>query len=213
MRWIPFIVFLIAIQWYAFQALKTLTQIRLWWVLYGFFVTLVVGSFLWQIYNYDRSVGWTPSITYTVGWFIALITGQLVLIPILFFEDLSRIAFGIYRFFSTEQKFYLPERRKFIAQAALALSAVPFASLLYGMYQGRYNYKVLRYTLEYESLPESFDGFQITQFSDLHCSFDNFKKVAYGIDLINEQKSDLLFLQVTWSTINHRSTTLGRKAL
>ena len=95
MRWIPFIVFLIAIQWYAFQALKTLTQIRLWWFLYGFFVTLVLGSFLWQIYNYDRSVGWTPSITYTVGWFIALITGQLVLIPILFFEDLSRIAFGI----------------------------------------------------------------------------------------------------------------------
>ena len=51
MRWIPFIVLLIAIQWYAFQALKTLTQNKLWWVLYGLIVTLVLGSFLWQIYQ------------------------------------------------------------------------------------------------------------------------------------------------------------------
>ena len=154
MRWIPFIVFFIALQLYAFQALKTLTYYKIWWILYGLIVTLIIGSFLYQIFNFDRSVGWTPGINYTIGWFIALITGQLVLIPVIFFEDLSRIAIGIYRFFSIEQKFYLPERRKFIAQAALALSAVPFATLLYGMYQGRYNYKVLRYTLEYESLPE-----------------------------------------------------------
>ena len=186
MRWIPFVILLIAIQWYSFQALKTLTQNKLWWILYGLIVTMVLGSFLWQIFNYDRSVGWTPGITYTVGWFIALISGQLILTPILFFEDLSRLAMGIYHFFSNEQKFQLPGRRKFIAQTALAISAVPFASLLYGMYHGRYNYRVLRYTLEYDSLPDSFDGFQITQISDLHCgSFDNFEKVAYGMNRSN----------------------------
>ena len=205
MRWIPFIIILILLQWYAFQALKTLTHNKIWWILYGLIVTLIIGSFLYQIFNFDRSVGWTPGINYTIGWFIALITGQFVLIPILFFEDLSRIAVGIYRFFSTEQKFYLPERRKFITQIALALSAVPFASLLYGMYKGRYNYRVLHYTLEYDSLPESFDGFQITQISDLHCgSFDNFKKVAYGIDLINEQKSDILLF--TGDMVNNKSS-------
>ena len=133
MRWIPFIIFLIILQWYAFQALKTLTHNKIWWILYALIVTLIIGSFLYQIFNFDRSVGWTPGINYTIGWFIALITGQLVLIPILFFEDLSRIAIGIYRFFSTEQKFYLPERRKLITQIALALSAIPFSTLLYGM--------------------------------------------------------------------------------
>ncbi len=205
MRWIPFIILLILLQLYAFQALKTLTHNKIWWVLYGLIVTLIIGSFLYQIFNFDRSVGWTPGINYTIGWFIALITGQLVLILILFFEDLSRIAIGIYRFFSIEQKFYLPERRKLITQIALALSAVPFSTLLYGMYKGRYNYRVLRYTLEYDSLPESFDGFQITQISDLHCgSFDNFKKVAYGIDLINEQKSDLLLF--TGDMVNNKSS-------
>jgi predicted MPP superfamily phosphohydrolase len=87
----------------------------------------------------------------------------------------------------------------------LAISAVPFTSLLYGMFQGRYNYRVLRYTLEYDDLPDNFDGFQITQISDLHCgSFDNFEKVAYGMDLINEQKSELLLF--TGDMVNNKSS-------
>ncbi len=205
MRWIPFFFFLTVLQWYALQSLKTLTQNKVWWALYGLIVTLTLGSFFWQLFNYDRSVGWTPAVTYTVGWFIALISGQLVLTPILFFEDLSRVAMGIYKFFNTKQKFHIHGRRKFISQTALSLSAVPFTSLLYGMYQGRYNYRVLSYTLEYDSLPESFDGFQITQISDLHCgSFDNFEKVAYGMDLINEQKSDLLLF--TGDMVNNKSS-------
>ena len=205
MRWIPFVILLIVLQWYVFQAIKTITHNKIWWILYGLIITLIIGSFLYQIFNFDRSVGWTPSINYSIGWFIALLSGQLILIPILFFEDLSRIAMGIYHFFSAEQKFHLPGRRKFIAQTAMALSTVPFASLIYGMYRGRYKYRVLRYTLEYDSLPESFDGFQITQISDLHCgSFDNFKKVAYGIDLINEQKSDLLLF--TGDMVNNKSS-------
>ena len=205
MHRIPFIILLIVLQWYAFQAIKTITHNKIWWILYGLIVTLIIGSFLYQIFNFDRSVGWTLSINYSIGWFIALLSGQLILIPILFFEDLSRIAMGIYHFFSAEQKFHLPGRRKFIAQTAMALSTVPFASLIYGMYRGRYKYRVLRYTLEYDSLPESFDGFQITQISDLHCgSFDNFKKVAYGIDLINGQKSDLLLF--TGDMVNNKSS-------
>ena len=69
MRWIPFVIFLlIAIQWYALSGTKDLTQNKLWWILYGLIVTLVLGSFLWQIFNYDRSVGWTQaSPTLSVG--------------------------------------------------------------------------------------------------------------------------------------------------
>lgn len=205
MRWIPFMIFLIVLQWYAFQALKTITRNRSWWAFYGLTVAFILGSFLWQLFTYDRSVNWTPYITYSLGIFIALMSGQLIVIPLLLFEDLSRLVMGIYHYFSTNEKFHLVERRKFISQAALALGAIPFGSLLYGMYEGRYNYKVLNYTLEYESLPESFDGFQITQISDLHCgSFDNFDKVAYGMNLINKQKSDLLLF--TGDMVNNKSS-------
>jgi len=205
MRWVPYIVFLIVVEWYAFQALKTVTQNKVWWTFYGVTVSLILGNIIWQTLIFDRSVGWTPWIAYGVGSFIALLSGQLVMILVLFFEDLSRIALSVYHFFATEQKIQLPERRKFVSQVALVLGTIPFSSLLYGMYQGRYNYRVLKYTLTYPSLPDSFDGFQITQISDLHCgSFDNTEKVAYGMELINQQKSDLLLF--TGDLVNNKSS-------
>jgi len=205
MRWIPYIIFLIVVEWYAFQALKTVTQNKVWWTFYGVTVSLILGNIIWQTLIFDRSVGWTPWIAYGVGSFIALLSGQLVMILVLFFEDLSRIALSVYHFFATEQKIQLPERRKFVSQVALALGAIPFSSLLYGMYQGRYNYRVLKYTLTYPSLPDSFDGFQITQISDLHCgSFDHPEKVAYGMEMINQQKSDLLLF--TGDLVNNKSS-------
>jgi len=205
MRWVPYIIFLIVVEWYAFQALKTVTQNKVWWTFYGVTVSLILGNIIWQTLIFDRSVGWTPWIAYGVGSFIALLSGQLVMILVLFFEDLSRIALSVYHFFATEQKIQLPERRKFVSQVALVLGTIPFSSLLYGMYQGRYNYRVLKYTLTYPSLPDSFDGFQITQISDLHCgSFDNTEKVAYGMELINQQKSDLLLF--TGDLVNNKSS-------
>ena len=179
MRWIPFVIVLLLLEWYAFQVIKTITQNKGWWVFYGLMVLLLLGNFFWQIFTFDRSVGWTPGVAYSIGFFIALITAQLVLITLLFFEDISRVILGFYSRFSSEQKFHFPERRKFISQWALVLGAIPFSSLLYGMYKGRYNYRVLRYTLEYDALPDSFDGFQITQISDLHCgSFENPEKAT-----------------------------------
>src|SRR5690606_29049231 len=87
----------------------------------------------------------------------------------------------------------IPERRKFISQIALGIAAIPFTSLLYGMTKGKYNFKVIRQTLFFPDLPESFDGMTITQFSDVHSgSFDNPEKIAYAIDLINAQKSDII---------------------
>lgn len=205
MRWIPFVVFLIIVQWYSFQALKTVTQNKVWWTIYGLTVGLVLGSIIWQTITYDRAVGWTPFIAYTIGLFIALISGQLVMILVLFFEDIGRVIMSLYHYFANEPKLQFPDRRKFIAQIALAMGTVPLTSLLYGMYKGRYNYKVLKYTLEYDSLPDSFDGFQITQISDLHCgSFDNFEKVAYGMDLISQQKSDLLLF--TGDMVNNKAS-------
>ena len=53
---------------------------------------------------------------------------------------------------------------------------------------------MLEYELTFEDLPEAFDGYKISQISDIHSgSFDNPDKIAYGIDLINQQQSDVLF--------------------
>lgn len=89
----------------------------------------------------------------------------------------------------------MPERRKFVSQIALGIAAVPFVSLIYGMTKGKYNFKVLKQTISFPDLPESFDGMTITQISDVHSgSFDNPEKIQYAIDLINQQNSDLVLL-------------------
>ena len=204
MRWIPFIIFIIVVQWYAFQAIKTITQNKFWWAIYALVVGIILGGVLWQTLNFDRTVGWTPIVAYSLGMFVALLSGQLLMICLLFLEDLSRGASSLPHFFTSDQKIHFPQRRKFVSQMAIALGAIPFSSLLYGMYKGRYNYRVLNYTLEYENLPDGFDGFQITQISDLHCgSFDNTKKVAYGLDLIDKQKSDLVLF--TGDMVNNKA--------
>jgi len=76
--------------------------------------------------------------------------------------------------------------------------------LLYGMYRGKYNFKVLKYNLEFDDLPNAFDGYQITQISDVHSgSFDNSKKIEYAIDLINKQQSDVIIF--TGDLVNNKT--------
>ena len=95
-------------------------------------------------------------------------------------------------------------RRAFISKMALGLAAIPFASFLYGIIKGRYNYKVLKYELAFDDLPEAFDGLTITQISDIHSgSFTNKEKIQYGVDLINEQKSDVLLF--TGDIVNNKA--------
>ena len=66
------------------------------------------------------------------------------------------------------------------------MAAIPFLSILYGITKGKYNYKVLKYTFFFEDLPSEFDGYKITQISDIHSgSFDEKEKIEYAVDLIN----------------------------
>ena len=101
----------------------------------------------------------------------------------------------------------IPSRRRFISALALGIAALPFGALLYGMFRGKYRYKVLEYVLTFEDLPEAFDGYKISQISDIHSgSFDNAEKIAYGIDLINQQQSDVLFF--TGDLVNNTASEM-----
>jgi predicted MPP superfamily phosphohydrolase len=123
---------------------------------------------------------------------------KLVLIVFMFGEDLIRLIVGAYNFitntyFEGNTTQYLPNRRKFVSQVALGLAVIPFSSLIYGMFKGKYNFKVITHTLFFDDLPDAFDGFSLTQISDIHSgSFDNSEKIEYAVDLINEQKTDLI---------------------
>ncbi len=194
LRWIIFIAIYLLIEIYAFQAIRTLTKNP--WVQWIYFIISagLLAFFIYQLTGGVHGRQMTPVRMYTFGVFLAFFVPKLFLIIFMFGEDIIRFGVGLFsKLAGSDQGFYLPSRRRFVSTLALGVAAIPFASLLYGMYRGKYNYKVLKYALEFDDLPEAFDGYTITQISDVHSgSFDNEKKVAYGIELINEQKSDLI---------------------
>lgn len=209
MRWILTIGLLLIFQWYSFQAIKTLASAKWIWMVYILIVLLIIGNLLLHTLYFERTPQTEPRLMYAIGFFISLFVFQAVLTLVLLAEDIIRIPQAIYHFFTRipGEVQFMPARRALISKIALGLAALPFTSLLYGMYRGKYNYKVLAYELEYEDLPEAFDGFTITQISDIHSgSFDNPEKVAYGIDLINQQQSDLVLF--TGDLVNNKAAEI-----
>ncbi len=208
MRWIIFTIFYVVIGFYAFQAVKTITKNK--WIRFIFIAAslLIVGNFIYQFVQASEGRVLTPAKSYAFGFLLTFLALKLVIVPVLVGEDVFRFLSGLYTKFSTSKNsFYLPSRRKFVSQIAMGLAAIPFTSLLYGMYKGKYNYKVLQYALEFDDLPDAFDGYQITQISDIHSgSFDDAEKIKYGIDLINQQRSDVILF--TGDLVNNKANEM-----
>ena len=207
-RWIfPLIIvtiLIVLIEIYTFQAFKTISKNKLVRFL---FLGISMVAYLYAIitiFTYDRSNGQTPQFQMAMGVLLTVSIPKLVVICILFGEDMYRGVLKLISTISSGETKSLVGRRKFISQIALGLAAIPFVSFIYGIVQGKYNYKVLKYQLTFKDLPAAFDGFTITQISDIHSgSFTNKEKIKYGVDLINQQKSDIMLF--TGDIVNNKA--------
>lgn len=195
---------------YGFQGFKTLFKSTWIQVLYGVLFLAALLNFIIRVLNYSPGDGVRGQIATAGGIFFSFLMLGLVLGIFLLLEDVVRLfVFGYNKIagLTEAQTKFFPSRRKFISGIALGIAALPFGALLYGMYRGKYNYKVLTYEMEFEDLPDAFDGYQITQISDVHSgSFDNRNKVAYGVDLINEQQSDVILF--TGDMVNDKAAEM-----
>ena len=193
-RFLILFVIIAIVELYAFQVIKTVTKSK--WILVGYILISVVAIVFitYELMKFDRSVGQTKSTLITLGLLLLVLLPKLVLTFVMLLEDVFRFLMGtVTHFMGHNSDSFLPDRRRFVSQVAIGLAAVPFLSLIYGMTIGKYNFKVIRQTLFFPDLPDAFDGFKVTQISDIHSgSFDNEEKIKYAIDLINEQESDLL---------------------
>ena len=192
-RWIVFTIIVLIFEVYTYQAFKTGTKSGFF---YGISLVLSILSFGFLFYQFTgyRRESFSPNTMYAIGFFITVSAPKLLFFSVLFIEDVVRFFSAILDFFiDSSEGVFIKERRTFVSQWVLALAAIPFGALLMGMFKGKYNYKVLNYSLSFDDLPDAFDGYQITQISDVHCgSFDNPSKIEYAVDLINKQGSDLL---------------------
>jgi predicted MPP superfamily phosphohydrolase len=197
-------VIFIAVEVYAFQAFKVLTKDKLYrWVWIGISVLVYIPFFV-VFLTYSRAEGQTKGFQYAFSLLLVFLLPKVILLVSMFGEDVYRVLVKGFRMIGNSEVKSMPSRRKFIAQLALGIAAIPFASFLYGVTKGKYNFKVLKYELEFDDLPEAFDGFTMTQISDIHSgSFTDKSKVQYALDLVKEQQSDLLLF--TGDIVNNKA--------
>ena len=188
-----FVLFVVEI--YAFQVVRTLVKVKSILVSYQIISALLLAFIVYSFAQFDRSVGQTNQTMRTIGLLLLIYLPKIILTLVLLGEDVFRIGFGSINHFVkfNDSVDFLASRRKFVSQIGLGLAAIPFLSLLYGETIGKYNYKVIKQRIFFPDLPDAFDGFTITQISDVHSgSFDNPEKINYAIDLVNEQNSDMI---------------------
>lgn len=123
--------------------------------------------------------------------FLVLFVAELVFILMLLPAD-------VYRLFAGKP------RNGYWVEFAAFLFLLTILIFIYGIIKGKYAYRVIKHTLFFDDLPQNFDGFTITQISDVHAgSFQNPKAVQRGIDLIKAQQSDLFVF--TGDLVNNKA--------
>lgn len=191
------------LDWYVFTGLKTFTadwsSTRMRQLVNWGYLVISVGVtllFILGFGSFSTAKGMTPFHEWVLSLFLTFFFTKIFFVLILFLGDIGRFFYGIVNHIVKPKdkviEPYFPARRKFISEAAILVAAIPFTSFFYAMLKGKYDYKVHRETLYFDDLPEAFDGFTITQLSDIHSgSFDNTDAVQRGIDIAKAQKGDL----------------------
>lgn len=127
------------------------------------------------------------------GLAFSLIIANLFSSILFLFEDLIRgLMWIIQSVFHFKMVEVIP--RSYISGfSAMLLSGIMVLAINYGVLFGRYQFKTHKEVLEYENLPESFEGFRIAQISDMHLgTFDQMKRFQKGLDQLQNQKPDII---------------------
>jgi len=208
---IPLLLFMLLVDIYSYRGVKpliarinnTLARQSLTILFWGIsvFIFAAFSLFMFGIKHVKQSESYIY-VGYLVAGFSLFYIPKFVFILFVLLQDIQRAIARTIRWFRERKKKSVPqfnskrkmERSEFLYQMGLILAAIPFASILYGVTKGKFNYRVMREKIRFVNLPKSFKGLKIVQISDMHLgSFNkNFEKVAKAVELINEQEPDLI---------------------
>ncbi len=172
--------------------------LAIFWLLVGA-VTIALATSIF--YSRGRELGTAFKIS--AHAFLVLLVSELLFALVLLFGDVYRLLAGVVHLVGGQQ-FLAPPRSPYWIDFGLAIFGLTILMFVYGMLRGKYAYRVINHTLYFDELPKAFDGFTITQISDVHAgSFKNPAAVQRGIDLIKAQDSDLFVF--TGDLVNNKA--------
>jgi uncharacterized protein len=199
---------ILLIDLYAFRGIRMLTgPLQLWirtsvHILY-WSIPIILLILAIYVSSHFREAITTRShklLYFMIGLMIAVYIPKMVFIIFQLSNDIVRISGYLINKFS-QPGINLADvaailfRSVFLTKVGLIIALIPFLSIIHGITWGRFNYKVKKITLEFNSLPPAFDGFRILQISDWHIGsfLGQDDKVKKSIDLINSQHADVVF--------------------
>lgn len=189
-RFIAIITLWLIVDLYFFMAVLRLTDNPLIHVIYWLIEGLVMGALVYSVLKSNTHL-LSRLMAPMLLLFVPKLFGSIVLLA----EDITRLFRGF------------PVRSAILSEIVVWVAVLFFLILLYGITRGRHHYKVHRITLYFDDLPDAFDGFRMTQLSDIHAgSFSDKKGVQKGIDLVNAQNSDLILF--TGDLVNNQAAEM-----
>lgn len=198
MRLLITLLLVLLLDWYAFQAVRTLangwpTLLRT--LAYSFHWLAPIALAAWMLASANEMADGVNKNFLTVirTLFFIIYISKILVVSVLFIDDLRRVALVAYNHFAGTVG-YNASRSRFVAQMSLFMGGIPFVSLLYGMIRNPYRYTLFKEVVHVKNLPKALDGLRIVQISDIHSgSFLLKEPVENAIRLINQQKADLVF--------------------
>ncbi|MEY4380862.1 MAG: hypothetical protein RJA92_242 [Bacteroidota bacterium] len=213
---IALVIFLL--DFYVFQALKTVSQqgsdrarqaiYVTYWVV-SFLTIATMLSFPYIQFLQTSKVFRNYVFAILIGLFLAKLIGSLFFVA----DDIRRGALLLMnKIFPLSGAQYMgPEgqgipRSTFLSWLGLGLGGTLFGTLLFG-FGNKYNYQVKKIKLRFENLPDAFKGMRMVHISDIHSgSFQDIRAVNKGIDLILKQQPDIIVF--TGDLVNDRATEM-----
>lgn len=187
----------------------------LWW---SYSVLLIIGV----IISIKFDIRLTARAIVLVAFFITFVS-KFVYMLVLLIDDFRRGLIWSKRYFYRLTKKPAPaeinkktplekkskiSRSDFLAKSGIAIAAVPFAGLSWGILGGAYDYRIRNQKIYLPNLPSAFHGMTIAQISDVHSgSFYNKKAVIGGVEIIMGQKPDAVFF--TGDLVNNLASELN----
>lgn len=154
-------------------------------------VTIIASLFLY-FKGSDQSKGQTAESMHVMALLLLFLLPKILISIPLFFEDMFRFT----RWTSNKfiyKKIIKNSRSSLLIRIVLIAAGLLTLSIIYGVFVGKYNFKVREETIVFKDLPKGFDGLKVLQISDLHVgSWDNKEAIEKGIEMINAQEYDIL---------------------
>jgi predicted MPP superfamily phosphohydrolase len=190
---LPFVLIFTVIfllNWYVLSGFETLSSSPYIPYIFWIFIAGVTVALLYAIAGMRKN-GMGSFFKIVSHIVLILITSELVMAILLIPGDIYHLIAGV-------------PRNIYWVEACFMLMLFTIFLFVYGMIFGKYNYKVIKHTLFFDDLPESFEGFKLVQISDVHAgSFNNPSAVQRGINLINAQEADLFVF--TGDLVNNKA--------